>query len=314
MKLNKEFKIGLIVTLALVLLYWGFNFLKGEDIFSTERVFVAVYDDVAGLEKSNPITINGMNVGQVRDMYFSSKGTSQVVIELVLKNSVVIPNDSRAKIVSSLLGSKSVEIILGNSSEKALTGDTLISELESSIKDEVDRQLKPIKIKAENIMSSIDSVLTLFQTMFSTDNTDNFAKSAQHIANSFEHLESASEAIDTLLVHQKSRMERIMENIEAITCNLKENEDQFNNIITNFSSISDTLAKVNFAQTMQHVNQTMEQMNEISTKINAGQGSMGMLVNDDSLYLELQKSSRDLNLLLEDIRLNPKKYVKISVF
>ena len=314
MKLNKEFKIGLIITAALVLLYWGFNFLKGKDVFSSERIFIAVYDDVAGLEKTNPIIINGLNVGQVRDMYFSGAGNSKVVIEMVLKDPIPIPADSRAKIMSSLLGSKTVEIVLGSSADMAEPGDTLAADLESTIKEEVDRQLRPLKIKAENIMSSIDSVLSLFQTIFGKSNTDNFAKSVEHIANSFENLESASETIDTLLYNQKSRMERIMENIEDITHNLDENEGQFNNIITNFSTLSDTLAKVKFAETMQHVSQTMAQLDEVSKKINEGNGSLGMLVNDDSLYIELAKSSRELNLLLEDIRLHPKKYVKVSVF
>lgn len=315
MKLNKEFKIGLIVTVTLALLYWGFNFLKGKDVFSSERIFIAVYEDVSGLQRANPITINGLNVGQVRDMYFSGKGTSQVVIELVVKDDIDIPKDSKAKIFSSdLLGSKGVEIVFGLSKELAKSGDTLISETESSLKEEVDRQLKPLKLKAESIMSSIDSVMSLFQSMFTNSNTDNIAKSIEHIANSFENLENTTGTLDTLLSHQKSRLERILENIESITLNLKNNDEGISNIISNFSSLSDTLAKVKFAETMININHTMEHMNMITTKINEGQGSLGMLVNDDSLYIELQKSSRALNLLLEDIRLNPKKYVKVSVF
>ncbi len=315
MKLSKEFKIGIIVTVALALLYWGVNFLKGKDIFSNERIFVAVYNDVAGLEKTNPVTINGLRVGQVRDMTFTVDGEARVVVQLVLKNQIDIPANSTAKIISSdLLGSKAVEIRLGNSPELALPGDTLVSEVEVSIKDEVNRQLQPLKAKAENLMGSIDTVLTMLQSVFSTDNTDNFAKSVKSIANSFENLESTTGTLDTLITDQKSRMEKIFENIESITLNLRNNEDELNNIIANFSSVSDSLAKIQFAQTMSRVDKTMAELAGISGKINRGEGSLGMLVNNDSLYIELEKTSRDLNLLLEDIRLNPKKYVRFSVF
>ena len=315
LKLSKEFKIGIVVTIAAALLYWGINFLKGKDVFSNERIFIAVYDDVAGLEKTNPVTINGLAVGQVRNMKFTEDGQARVVIELVLKNQIDIPRNSSAKIVSSdLLGSKAVEIRLGNSPELAQPGDTLVSEVEASIKDEVNRQLQPLKIKAESLMSSIDTVLTMLQSVFSSDNTDNFAKSVKSIANSFENLESTTGTLDTLITGQKNRMERIFENIESITLNLKNNEGELNNIIANFSSVSDTLAKVKFAQTMARVDKTMHELAQISQKINQGDGSLGMLINDDSLYIELEKTSRDLNLLLEDIRLNPKRYVRFSVF
>ena len=315
MRLSKEFKIGIVVTVALALLYWGVNFLKGKDVFSNERIFVAVYSDVAGLEKTNPITINGLRVGQVRNMTFSNDGEARVIVELVLKNQIDIPANSTAKIISSdLLGSKAVEIRLGTSPELALPGDTLISEVEVSIKDEVNRQLQPLKAKAENLMNSIDTVLTMLQSVFSDDNTDNFAKSVKSIANSFENLESTTGTLDTLITDQKSRMEKIFENVESITMNLRNNEEELNNIIANFSSVSDSLAKIRFAQTMGRVDDMLADLAEVSSKINKGEGSLGMLVNNDSLYIELEKTSRDLNLLLEDIRLNPKKYVRFSVF
>ena len=315
MRIKKEFIIGAIVTVSLALLYWGFNFLKGESVFSNERVFIAIYDDVAGLEKANPITINGLQVGQVRDMYFTKDGTAQVVLELVLRNSVDIPRNSSAKIISSdLLGSKAVELILGTSQELAQSGDTLTAELEISIKEEVNRQLRPLKLKAENLLSQIDTALTMLESLVSDDNTDNFSKSVKHIANSFENLESTTSTLDTLMTGQKKRIENILGNIESITLNLHQNEENISNIMANFSSLSDSLAKIKFAETMKNVNKAMQDMASISDKINRGEGSMGMLVNNDTLYLELEKSSRELNLLLEDIRLNPKKYVRFSVF
>ncbi len=315
MKLTREFKIGIVVTVAAALLYWGINFLKGLDVFTNERVLYAVYEDVGGLEKANPVKINGLTVGQVRNMYFTKDGQSNIVIEIVLKNKLPVPKNSTAKIVSSdILGSKAVDIILGNSTDYTESGDTLKADTEISIKDEVSRQLQPLKTKAESLMMSIDTVLTMLTSLFSSTNTRNIAKSVEHMTNSFENLESTTNTIDTLLKGQRNRLERIFENIESITLNLQSNEENLNNIFANLSSFSDTLAQARVAETINNINRAMIQVSDITTKINNGEGSLGMLVNDDSLYIELEKSSRELNLLLEDIRLNPKKYVKFSVF
>lgn len=314
MKLSKEFKIGLIVTIAMALLYWGFNFLKGEDIFSNDRIYYAVYKDVAGMNKADPVTINGLYVGSVRNMSFD-KGNSNVIIELIINNDIPIPVNSTAKISSSdLLGSKVIEINLGSSDILTKTGDTLLSEVEISIKEEVNRQIAPIKNKAEALMSSIDTVLTMLEGLFSTANAENFSKSVLHIANSFENLEHTTGSLDTLVSSQRNRMESILANIESITGNLKDNEAQFNTIISNFSSISDSLAKIRFAETMINVDRAMQNLANVSGKIDQGDGSLGKLVNNDTLYFELEKTSRELNLLLEDIRANPKKYVKFSLF
>jgi phospholipid/cholesterol/gamma-HCH transport system substrate-binding protein len=315
LKISKEFKIGLIVLISFALLYWGFNFLKGEDVFSNERIFMAVYSDVGGLDKANPVTINGLTVGHVRDMNFSRDGKAHVVIELIINNSVSIPKNSIARITSSdLLGSKTVDIILGTSHEYAVSGDTLISEMEISIKEEVSRQLKPLKNKAEGLLISIDTVISMLNNLFSKTNTDNISRSVAHIAGSFENLENTTSTLDNLMTEEKTRVERILENVESVSLNLKNNEDKLNTIFNNFSSLSDTLAKARLSETMQKINSTINELSDISKKINSGKGSLGMLINNDSLYIEVEKSSRELKLLLEDIRLNPKKYLKFSVF
>ncbi len=285
------------------------------DIFSNDRVYYAVYEDVGGLEKANPVKINGLTVGQVRNMHFSEDGHANIIIEMILRNPLPVPANSTAKIVSSdILGSKAVDIILGNSNEFSASGDTLKADIEISIKAEVSRQLQPIKTKAENLMMSIDTVLSMLNGLFSSNNTRNITKSVEHMANSFENLESTTNTIDTLLKGQRNRLENIFGNIESITQNLQSNEDNLNNIIANLSSFSDTLAQARVAETISNVNKAMVEVSDITKKINNGEGSLGMLVNDDSLYIELERSSRELNLLLEDIRLNPKRYVKFSVF
>ena len=301
--------------LALGLLYWGFNFLKGEDVFSRERVYVAVYSNVGGIGKANPVFINGLRVGQVRDMYFQSETTSEVVVEMIITNPVPIPKNSVANIFDAdLLGSKAIEISLGNSSELAVSGDTLIASKEISLKDQVSKQLEPLKDKAEQLMLSIDTMLIGLNQLFDKSNTANISKSVEYIANSFQNLESTTATLDSMMTEQKRRIGQILVNTESISQNLADNGERFNNIMTNLSSFSDSLSQTNFKSTINSANKALEDVAAIMKKINEGEGSLGLLVNDDSLYIGLAKSSRDLNLLLEDIRKNPKKYVKVSVF
>ena len=301
--------------MALILLYWGFNFLKGKDIFSNELVYYSVYKDVTGLEKSNPVLINGLEIGRVRSMNFTSPGAQDVIVEIVIKTPVDIPVNSISRIFSSsILGSKAIEIKLGNSSELVQPGDTLTSQVEESIKDAVNRELQPLKIKAENLMNSIDTVMSMLENLFDKTNQGNIAKSVEHFAHSFENLENTTGTLDTLMQSQKVRIEKILENIESISLSLKSNQDNFDNIMSNFSSLSDTLAKARITETLLSASKAMDEFSEIAAGINRGEGSLGMLVKDDSLYIHLQKSARDLDLLLEDIRKNPKKYVKVSVF
>ena len=315
MKYSKEIITGLLVLIALALLFWGFNFLKGKNLFSEERVFVGVYDNIGGLVKTNPVLINGMRVGQVTNMYFDPSGSSKVIVEFAISNPVPVPENSIAKIFSSdLMGSKAVEIDLGDSPVYAEPGDTLKTDVEISLKEEVNRQVQPIKRKAENLILSIDSVITVIQYVFNRATRENLTKSFEHIAASFDNLENTTYTIDTLVTSQKTRMQRILENIEFITINLRENQDNFSNIMANLSTLSDSLAKARISETLTSTNDAMTEVADIVNRINRGEGSLGLLVNDDSLYIQLEKSAKDLNLLLEDIRLNPKKYVKFSVF
>jgi len=315
LKITKEFKIGFIVLVALGLLYWGFSFLKGEDVFSKERVYIAVYNNVGGLGKANPVFINGLRVGQVRDMYFRSEVSSEVVVVMIITNPLPIPDNSVANIFDAdLLGSKAIEISLGNSRVYAESGDTLIASKGISLKEEVSKQLEPLRDKMENLILSIDTMLVGLNHLFDKSNTANISKSVESIARTFENLERTTATLDTLMIGQKKRIEGILQNTESITRNLAENQDRFNHIMANFSALSDSLAQSNFKSTVNSANDAMLEVANIVKRINEGEGSLGLLVNDDSLYIELEKSSRDLNLLLEDIKNNPKKYLKFSVF
>lgn len=301
--------------MGLALLIWGYSFLKGKDIFSKERVFFAVYNEIDGLTKANAISIHGFNVGQVKDVYFDQSLNGQIIVELAISSDFPIPRNSTALIFSSgLMGSKEISIKLGNSTELAQSGDTLLSSIEGSLKDEVNRQVQPLKKKAEDLMGSLDSMVTIFQTIFNDNARDNLANSFENIQKTFYNLQHSSLEMDTLITYEASRLSMILEHIESISENLDANEDNISNILTNFSTLSDSMAKADVAGTFMSVNRSMNDLQQILERINQGEGTIGKLLLNDSLYFHLEKSAADLNRLLEDIKLHPKRYVKFSIF
>ena len=213
-----------------------------------------------------------------------------------------------------MLGSKGINLILGNSTEYAHSGDTLNSDIEGSLKEEVNKQMLPLKLKAENLMLSIDSVVTVIQYVFNKDTRDNLAKSFESIKHTLNNLHHTTSTIDTLIISQKNRLANIIANVESITENLKNNRQQFNNIISNFSALSDTLAKSKISATLARTNEALKGITTVLEKVNRGEGSLGMLIHNDSLYNNLESSANELNKLLEDMRLRPSRYVHFSVF
>ena len=315
MKLSREFIVGIVFVVAIALFIWGYNYLKGWDVFTKQKSFFGIYNQVNGLMKANPVSINGLNVGQVKNLYFEDNYSGRIVVEIVVTSDFPIPVNSIAKIYSSdIMGSKAIEIVLGNSTVIAVAGDTLLTSIEAGLKEEVNRQVQPIKKKAEDLLATIDSVVTVISEIFNENARRNLTQSFESIKNTLEAIQSASYEIDTLVTVERNRLADILTNIESITKNLDKNKDNINNIISNFSAISDTLAKAEIPKTFNNANIALKNIAEIADKINKGEGTIGMLIHNDSLYYQLEKSAADLNKLLEDIRKNPRKYVRFSLF
>lgn len=315
LKISKEIRIGVIFVLATAVLIWGLMYLKGLEMFNASRTFYAVYDQVNGLVAANPISIKGMKVGQVKKLYFDPQNPQKIIVELYVLGDYPIAKNSSARIFnSSLLGAPEVEIIPGNSVVMAKEGDTLLSLLEATLGQEVNRQLLPLKIKAENLIGSIDSIAIIVQQVLNKNTRDNLVKAIGNIQQTLENITHTTYNIDTLMESQRNNLSRIINNVESISSNLKQNNKKITNILTNFSDLSDSLAKARIPQTIAQVNKAVIDLDSILMKINRGEGSLGQLLSNEQLYNEVEKAARDLNLLLEDIRKNPGKYVKVSVF
>lgn len=313
-KLKKEIKVTLVFFVALILFIWGINFLKGSDLFQSKRKFYVVYDNIEGLMTANPVQISGYKVGIVSRIDFLSEKSNKILVELTLDKSVDIPKNSIAEIASpDLMGGKVVRLVLGTGT-LAVNKDTLMGRIQLGVIDKFASQLDPITAKAANVMTSIDTILLSVKSVFNLQNQQNLANSFNHIQLTLEHLSNSMGVLDYSLTKNKSNISDFISSLSDITKNIKKNNSKITNIIENFSTISDTLAKANFAQTIKSTEKAVSDFQILLDKVNRGEGSLGQLANNDTLYFNLQRSSESLDLLLKDVKSHPKRYIHFSVF
>ena len=314
MKIRTEAKIGIGVTLALFALIWGLAFLKGKNIFSSENFFYAKYQKIEGLVSASPVMMNGFKIGTVQTIDFENQNSGTLVVEFTIDQKYIIPKGSIAKIASvDLMGTKALKIIRGTEVGAFQSGDTVPSDIERDLADEVNRQIAPLKQKAEKLMGSMDSVLIGIQQVFTPEAQGALQSSITSISKVMSAFERASLRIDTLIVNEKRRLASITQNVDAITQNLEDNNATISRILNNTAQISDSLAKLQVGSIVADAKSSLAAVNDIVTKINNGEGTMGALLHNDTLYRNLENATRNLDYLLVDIRKNPKKYVRFSL-
>lgn len=313
MKISKEVKIGLIVISGVGILFWGINYLKGRDFFTSLKLVYVVYNKVDGLSRSNPVLVNGLKVGAINSMSLMPDNSGRIIVAIHIENDMWIPRNSVAEIFSrDILGTKAIRLVLGNSKEELQRGDTLVAAVQKNLSEEVSDNVTPIREKAENLISSLDSVLTIFKSVFNEKTKENLRKSFESIASSLESIEGVTASLDT--ASGEGRLRNIFKSLESITANISRNNAQITEIINNFSAISDSLTKANFVATIESMRKTLDQTNTMFTRINAGEGTLGQLATNDSLYNNLNSASQSLDSLLRDFNSHPKRYVHFSVF
>ena len=315
MKISKEVKTGIVVVGALALLYFGVNYLKGINVFSHQKIYYAKYNRINGLEVSNPVVLNGYKVGQIKSISIIPHTNGKLLVSFLMNVNYPLPKDTKARLESAnLLGSMQLALLMGSSSTNLSAGDTLGSEVEGDLKEAVNAQIRPLKNKAENLISSVDSVLTIVQAILNKDAQHNLAASFTSLHQTMINIEKSSERLDSLMINQKGNLDAIFGNIRHITENIDNNQDKLNNIIGNFSSLSDTLAQAHVSQTFNNINKAVSDVSVIIKHVKSGQGSMGQLIYNDTLYTNLQEASGDLDALLQDMKVHPARYVHFSVF
>ena len=275
----------------------------------------AKYPTVNGLVTAKPVYINGLRVGQVNKLYFSPDMSGEVIVQLLIQTKFPIPKNTIAHIFSAdLMGSKSIELKLGDSPEIVKNGDTLPTSVERSLMEEVNKQIKPLKAKAEMLLSSIDTLVNAFNAVMTEASIKNMESSLRNLRLTIKNLSRTTSTVDGMVQTEVVTIKSILSNTDSLIKSLNQNSESFSNIITNVETITDTLAAVDLSSTINTVNQSLAEINKILIKINEGTGTAGQFINNDSLYRELNKSAMELNKLLKDVRENPKRYVKFSVF
>ena len=315
MKITKEFIIGLVAVFTLLAGYWGFSFLKGNDLFSEEREFILIYDKVAGLNISNPVNVNGLRVGKVSYIDFIANDTNaRILVKIKLKNDIQIPKNTKAVIRSDFLGVNKIDLVLNKSNSMAQSGDTLSTDIATTIQEEVSMQVAPLKAKAEDMMASIEAIMVSFKMVFNDETVSGLSETFIRIKSTIINLESSTKNLDQLIAGETTHISNVLTNLDNITANLNSNNSKINNVITNFSDISDSLVKLDVKSTFDKMDKAVVDFYSIVQKVDNGEGTMGQLINNDTLYNELEAASTELHELLEDIKLHPKRYVKVSVF
>ncbi len=308
-------KTGILFTVIIFITIWGVNYIRSNDLLSNQTKLFAVYSDVKELSEGNHVFLNGTKIGKISNVSFLNGDLNKLVVEFHINKEIKIPDSSIARIVSTdLMGTMGIKIILNKQKTDKYyrSGDTLISEVENSLSEEVNKQILPLKLKTENMLGTLDSLLVAFRSVFNPKTRANIKQSFEHIQITLNNLEHTTNTLDTLMTSEKARIAHIIDNAESITTNLKNNNENIEKILSNFSDISDSLSASNFVNVIHNADTAIFKLNMVLNKVEKGEGSLGLLIQDEKLYNELKKASVDLDDLLLDIKNNPKRYVRFS--
>ncbi|EJF09499.1 MULTISPECIES: MlaD family protein [Pontibacter] len=300
MKLSKEIKVALLGIVAILILYFGYDFLKGSSIFSKSNTFHVVYDNVDGLTASNPVILNGIQVGQVKEMTLLTDRGNMVRVDIEVRKDLQIGDSTIASLGNSdLLGSKAITLHLRNSTKMFDGGEELIAFKETSIADMISSKSVPVIDKVDTTLARVNRLL------------DSEAKGniQQILANS----NKTTEMINDILRENQRNINQITGNLSQLTSALKQTQKNIDRLALNMTEITDTLKQVEIKKLVRDANSAVNELETTIAKLNSNQGSLGRLMNDEELYQNMNRSTEALNLLLRDIQAYPKRYVQFSL-
>ncbi|PSR54293.1 MCE family protein [Adhaeribacter arboris] len=300
MKFSKEIKVGLLAVVAIVMLYFGYTFLRGTDFFSSNTTYYVEYDTVDGLNISAPIVLNGVKIGTVKDMYILKDKNNKIRVTLAVDDDITVGDSTIASLSNSdLLGGKAITFFLRPNTKKFTGGETLTPFVEKSITD-------MLTAKAMPVLGTIDSTLLKLNAFFGED-------AKRSIQATILNTQATTEAVKNLMVANQRNINRITSNVADLTSSLKTTEQKFSQLATNLSQITDTLKRAPINTTVRQLNATVAEAQSMIKKFNQDSGTLGKIMNDDSLYRNMNASTESLNALLQDLKANPKRYVHFSL-
>ena len=315
MKNKAYIRAGILFIATIIIAFWGLNYLKGKNFFTSERTFFSLYDKIGGLTKSSPVTINGFQIGQVRKIELSPMNPNLIEVKFTVSYPAVnIPKGSHARIYSvDLMGTKGIALDLNSGNDFCKSFDTLPGSIEGDLRDQVNAQMLPFKMKAESLMSTMDSLLTSIQTVFSETNRDNLSKSVYNVSQTLSNLESASRFLNEYVKQESLKISSVLSRADTLALGIMKETAEIQGIIRNLGKFSDSLSAVPLNETFVSVREVLLNLHQLTEQISEGNGSLGKLIRDDSLYSSALSTTAALNRLIEDIRIHPNRYVRLSL-
>lgn len=314
MKISNETKVGALTAIAITLLILGFNFLRGKTLFKTGNFIYAKYTDTKGIMVSNAVFINGYQVGSVFEIENSDKNLSSILVGIKLKDYYNIPVNSVASIKDNPLGAASIQIALGDGKQYLKSGDTVLTASSAGLLGNVMSKLGPVGDQIKATVHSLDSVLKNINTIFDPNTKNNLQQVIANINKVTASLVVSSASIQSMMNNQSGAITQSMNNVASFTKNLSDNNEKVTKMLNNVEKTTDNFAKADIAATVDKLKTSINNLNSILEKVGSKEGSLGKLMNDKVLYDNLTNTVRSANILMDDLRVHPKRYVNISVF
>jgi len=301
-KISSEVKIGITVLLTIIVFIWLFNFLKGKNLFSSTSHYYAVYDKVGGLAESSPVEVNGFKVGVVQSVRFLDPESGRLLVTLTVDKGFKLPRNTIAEITSaSLIAGMKIQFVYGEGPGTYSNGDTIPGRLAVSLITRVENELIPITDKVTELITVIDSVVTSINEVMNPEFTADLRSGVASLSNTAKSIEEAE-------------LKSTLQNINAFTQMLAENSGRMTSVFSSLETVADTLAAADIYSSVNNLKISLEKAGVLMENLNSGQGTAGKLMTNDTLYQNLSNSLESLNLLLLDLKANPKRYVNFSVF
>ncbi len=307
-KHSTEIKVGIIITLTLIVFIWLFNYVKGINLLKPSHTYYVIYDDINGLKKSGAVFIKGYKVGLVDNIEFTKDIPAKLLVTIRLEENLHLPEDSKAVLISAdIMGTKAINILEGNSQNLLEYGDTLPGEVELSLMDQVNQEIIPLKEKTEHLVETLDSLATSIHGMMNEDFKNDLTGSISDLRASLGNIRRLSYSLDTMVTRRDGQVQTILTGVNT-------NLQKLDHVMDNLSQVSDSLSQTDITAVMDNLNKTLEGTALLMERINNGEGSLGKLTTNDSLYLAIQNLTMRLDTLVTKITENPKKYIRVKLF
>jgi phospholipid/cholesterol/gamma-HCH transport system substrate-binding protein len=322
MRVSKEFKVGLLVVLGLLLLFIGTNFLKGGSLFSKDREFYAEFNNSSGLQPSNEVQLNGVRVGQVLAVDLKEEDASKVVVRFSIeKEELLIPSTSEIWLISSdILGTKALDLripvdtVPRSNITYYESGDYVAARTEMSLEDQINEEILPLKKKTEELIGSVESIIVSVNAFWDTSAAYTIDESLYEVRDAIDKFGELANNLSILVANETQQVNVILKDVKDITGNLVAQSDTINNIINNLSAVSNDLADADLDTVLSETKVSLQELNAVLAEVNEGQGTVGKLLHTDSLHKELVQTNQSIQNLLDDFQANPNKFVHFSIF